>query len=199
VNKVTEESPMSRSGRSAAHAALALALPVLLVACQGGGAPSSSTAAGGSSAAASAPVSEAPATPSTAESAPAGADATVIVATSPTLGDYLTDAGGRTLYYFLQDSPGVTSCFDACLQTWPAFTVDAGVTPTAGDGITGQLGAIERPDGSTQVTLEQWPLYYFAADAAPGDTNGEGVGNVWFVARPDGSVEGTAASVGRDY
>lgn len=193
---------MSRFGRSAAHAALALAIPVLLVACQGSGASPSSNGAGGSSAAASAPASEAPATPSTAESAPPTADATVVVATSPTLGDYLTDAGGSSLYFFLNDSPGVTSCFDSCLQTWPAFTVDAGTTPSAGDGITGELGTIERDDGSLQVTLEGWPLYFFAADAAPGDTNGEGVGNVWFVARPDGSVEGgaaSAASAGRDY
>ncbi len=193
---------MSRSGRSTAHAALALALPVLLVACQSGGASPSSSGAGSSIVPASAPASEAAATPSTAESAPPAADATVVLATSPTLGDYLTDAGGSSLYFFLNDSPGVTSCFDSCLQTWPAFTVGAGVTPTAGDGITGQLGTIERDDGSLQVTLEGWPLYFFAADAAPGDTNGEGVGNVWFVARPDGSVEATAASAasgGRDY
>lgn len=126
--------------------------------------------------------------------APAG-DATVVVASADAVGDYLTDADGNTLYVFLNDSPGMTSCFDSCLQTWPPLTVDAGATPTAGDGITGELGTIERSDdGSSQVTLDGWPLYYFAGDAAPGDTNGEGVGNVWFVARPDGSVPAAASS-----
>jgi predicted lipoprotein with Yx(FWY)xxD motif len=28
------------------------------------------------------------------------------------------------------------------------------------------------------------PLYFFAEDTAPGDTNGQGRGDVWFVAAP---------------
>jgi predicted lipoprotein with Yx(FWY)xxD motif len=31
-----------------------------------------------------------------------------------------------------------------------------------------------------------WPLYFFANDAAPGDTNGQGVGDNWFVVGTDG-------------
>jgi predicted lipoprotein with Yx(FWY)xxD motif len=31
-----------------------------------------------------------------------------------------------------------------------------------------------------------WPLYYFASDSAPGDTNGQGVGDVWYVIGADG-------------
>jgi predicted lipoprotein with Yx(FWY)xxD motif len=131
--------------------------------------------------------------------APSAATATVNVATSASLGDYLSGPDGKTVYVFLNDSPGTTTCFDSCLQTWPPLTVDAGATPTAGDGVTGALGTIQRDDGSTQVTLEGWPLYYFAGDGAAGDTNGQGVGNVWFVARPDGSVPGAAASAGSLY
>jgi len=118
--------------------------------------------------------------------------ASLVVATDATLGDFLTDADGNTLYIFLNDSPGVTSCFDSCLDNWPPFTTDG--APAAGDGITGELGTIQRDDGSTQVTLEGWPLYHFAGDAAPGDTNGQGIGNVWYVAKPDGSVPNAGAS-----
>ena len=32
-----------------------------------------------------------------------------------------------------------------------------------------------------------WPLYRFAGDAAPGDTNGQGSGGVWFVVGPTAS------------
>jgi predicted lipoprotein with Yx(FWY)xxD motif len=28
------------------------------------------------------------------------------------------------------------------------------------------------------------PLYYFARDNAPGDTNGNGIANVWFATTP---------------
>ncbi len=176
-----------------------LAFALVLAACQGGGASPSS---GTPSVAASVPASEAPsatATPSEAESEVPAADATVVTASSDAIGDYVTDADGNTVYIFLNDSPGETSCFDSCLQTWPPLTVDAGATPVAGDGVSGEVGTIERDDGSTQVTLNDWPLYYFAADAAPGDTNGQGIGDVWFAAKPDGSVPAGASSASSLY
>jgi len=173
--------------------AIPIAVALLLAACQGGASPSNSGAASvAPSVAGSMPESAAP---SAAPSAEPSASATVEVGSDAALGDYLTDAGGNTLYVFLNDSPGVTSCFDSCVQTWPPFTVDTGTTPTAADGITGALGTIQRDDGSTQVTLEGWPLYHFAADIAPGDTHGQGVANVWFVARPDGSTPAGAATL----
>jgi predicted lipoprotein with Yx(FWY)xxD motif len=39
-----------------------------------------------------------------------------------------------------------------------------------------------------QVKVGDWPLYRFANDAAAGDTNGQGVGGVWFVVGPDGEL-----------
>jgi len=131
--------------------------------------------------------------------APSAAATTVSVATSATLGDYLAAADGMTVYVFLNDSPGTTTCYDSCQQTWPPLLVDSGVTPSGGDGVTATLGTIQRTDGSIQVTLDGWPLYYFAGDGAAGDTNGQGVGNVWYVARPDGSVPGASASSGSLY
>ncbi len=49
---------------------------------------------------------------------------------------------------------------------------------------TGIFDSIETSAG-LQVTYSGAPLYFFAADASPGDTNGHLVGNVWFLARPD--------------
>jgi predicted lipoprotein with Yx(FWY)xxD motif len=43
-------------------------------------------------------------------------------------------------------------------------------------------------DGSNQVTYAGKPLYHFAGDAKPGDTNGQGVGKVWFVVGADGEL-----------
>ena len=50
------------------------------------------------------------------------------------------------------------------------------------------MASITRDDGSTQVTYDGWPLYYFKNDAAAGDTKGQGLGEVWFVAAVDGSL-----------
>ena len=50
------------------------------------------------------------------------------------------------------------------------------------------LGTASRTDGSSQVTYNGWPLYYFAADSAPGDINGQGVNDVWWVVDPSGDA-----------
>jgi predicted lipoprotein with Yx(FWY)xxD motif len=52
---------------------------------------------------------------------------------------------------------------------------------SAGDGVDAALlGTAARDDGSQQATYNGWPLYYFGADTAAGDTNGQGVNDVWF-------------------
>jgi hypothetical protein len=33
-----------------------------------------------------------------------------------------------------------------------------------------------------------WPLYYYSADKAPGDTNGYGFNKLWYVMSPTGVV-----------
>jgi predicted lipoprotein with Yx(FWY)xxD motif len=124
--------------------------------------------------------------PTAAASADGGA--LVTVADSSQVGEHVIDADGRSLYVFLNDSPGESACDGGCLEAWPPASVADGAPLTAGEGITAELGTLERADGTLQLTLDGWPLYRYAADADPGEVAGEGVGGVWFVARPDGSV-----------
>jgi Secreted repeat of unknown function len=49
------------------------------------------------------------------------------------------------------------------------------------------LGTIKRADGTVQLTLHAWPLYRYAGDSAPGQTNGEGIGGTWFAVKPTGA------------
>ena len=113
------------------------------------------------------------------------AAATVEVASSD-LGDIAVDAEGRTLYVFLADEGSESTCYDDCAAAWPALTVDG--EAVAGEGIDASLlSTSERTDGSAQVTLDGHPLYYFAQDAAAGDVNGQGVGDVWYVVSPAGA------------
>jgi len=66
--------------------------------------------------------------------------------------------------------------------------------PHLGAGLTGALTTFERPDGVTQVAYAGHPLYYFANDPAAGDTNGQGVGGVWFLLTPAGDAVGGPAA-----
>ena len=115
----------------------------------------------------------------------ASAGATVIVTQNTALGTILTDASGMTLYKFDQDQPNVSNCHDACPQLWPPLTIASG-TPTAGAGVAGALGTIQRSDGTTQVTLGGVPLYHFSKDTAPGDTKGDGFAGHWSVIKVGG-------------
>jgi predicted lipoprotein with Yx(FWY)xxD motif len=117
-----------------------------------------------------------------AESAAGGGEATVLVASSD-LGDILTDADGMTIYYFANDTEGVSNCDADCLANWPPVLVDG--EPTAGDGVEAELGTID-VEGETWLTVNGFPAYTFAGDAAAGDVNGQAVGDVWWVFGSDG-------------
>ncbi|MBA2338386.1 MAG: hypothetical protein H0V96_11635 [Acidimicrobiia bacterium] len=117
--------------------------------------------------------------------APAG-EATLSVASSD-LGDVLADQNGVTLYLFTNDTQdsGESTCAGDCAATWPAFPAPA----AAGDGVDEALvGTIPGAEGGEQVTYNGWPLYYFAGDSGPNQTNGQGVGGVWFVVTPAGEA-----------
>jgi predicted lipoprotein with Yx(FWY)xxD motif len=126
---------------------------------------------------------------------PAGEAYTVGVTTSPDLGTFLTGEDGKTLYYFANDTaPGASTCTDTCLDNWPPFMLEEGETLAAGEGlVTGVLTTFPRADGTMQVSYDGRPLYYFAGDQAAGDTNGQGKGDVWYVAAVDGTLNGPAA------
>ena len=116
--------------------------------------------------------------------APAAADEQAMLATGDDaqLGTFLTDANGMTLYLFTRDVPGISNCYDQCAANWPPLLTQG--EPVAPDGLAGVLGTTLRKDGTTQVTYNGWPLYYWINDHNPGDTTGQNVGGVWFVINP---------------
>ncbi|HWA32115.1 MAG TPA: hypothetical protein VG694_01560 [Candidatus Paceibacterota bacterium] len=115
-----------------------------------------------------------------------GEPATVFlkVGHSATLGDYLTASNGMTLYVYKNDSDSISNCYDTCAKSWPPYTV-SGLEPLLTDtAITGAVSTAARTDGTMQITYNGQPLYYWINDKKPGDTTGQGVGNVWFVLKP---------------
>ena len=99
------------------------------------------------------------------------------------LGPFLTDAKGMTVYLFLKDeTAGESACYDDCAAAWPPVPAADGMMLPP--GISGTLSAIDRTDGSQQMTYNDIPLYYYAKDTKPGDTTGQDVGDVWYVVTP---------------
>jgi predicted lipoprotein with Yx(FWY)xxD motif len=98
------------------------------------------------------------------------------------VGKFFTDAKGMTLYIFKKDAPGKSACSGPCAERWPIYFRESVAAP---EGVKAEdFGTIARDDGKKQTTYKGWPLYYFADDKNPGDTNGQGKMDAWYVADP---------------
>jgi predicted lipoprotein with Yx(FWY)xxD motif len=108
-------------------------------------------------------------------------------------GTVLAGRKGLTLYYYTEDTPGSgkSVCTGACAQAWPALT--APVKAPAGVKLPGKIGMITRADGTRQVTINGYPVYYYAEDMAPGQAKGNGAEGKWHVIK----VKMTSGSTGR--
>jgi predicted lipoprotein with Yx(FWY)xxD motif len=113
-------------------------------------------------------------------------DESVLIAHTPALGLYLTDTAGKTLYVFTKDTAGTSACTGTCLAKWPAFSADPVSAPSLLK--PADFSAVSRADGVKQTAYMGRPLYYFASDTKPGDANGEGFNNLWYVANVSGTV-----------
>lgn len=103
---------------------------------------------------------------------------------SPTMGAYLASGHGFTLYTFTLDTSHSSACTGACARLWPPLLAPKGakLNRLVRGVPASRLGTIGRANGAHQLTYEGKPLYLFAGDKRPGQTTGEGVDNVWFVA-----------------
>ena len=105
----------------------------------------------------------------------------------------VTNAQGMTLYWFVPDTSTASKCTGSCATYWPPVTG----TVTAGSGVTGTLGTITRPDGTTQATYDGHPLYTYVGDTAPGQAKGNGKnlsGGVWYEMTVSGAKPATGTS-----
>jgi predicted lipoprotein with Yx(FWY)xxD motif len=105
--------------------------------------------------------------------AAAGSGATVTASSSPDFGMILTGPNGMTLYTHAGDTATSSTCDGACATAWPPLATTG--QPTAGAGVSGQLGTLTRADGTTQVTYAGRPLYYWQGDTTAGAVTGNGV------------------------
>ena len=143
--------------------AAGLLLAAALVGACSSAAPAATTqaAAGATQVAAATPVT-------------AGATTTLLAKALGSQTVLVAGSNGMTVYTYTKDTAGgASTCTGGCLTKWPAVTVGAGTTATAGAGVSGTLATITRSDdGTLQVTYNGLPLYFYQGDKAPGDTNG---------------------------
>ncbi|WP_206486135.1 hypothetical protein [Thalassotalea sp. G2M2-11] len=89
------------------------------------------------------------------------------------------DKTGFALYIFNQDTQGVSNCnSDSCIAAWPPLLA------TDDDTAMAPFSIINRMDGNKQWAINGKPLYFYTPDTSATDVSGEGVNNIWYVARP---------------
>lgn len=114
------------------------------------------------------------------------ATSSLALGTSAAFGSILTDANGKSLYFFAIDANGTSGCTGSCAIAWMPYYAGNETAPT---GITAtDITTITRADGKKQTVYKGWPLYYFSGDINKTDINGDGSGGTWFVAKPDYSI-----------
>lgn len=115
----------------------------------------------------------APAAASGSASASSAPRAASLALANSKLGKILVDSKGETLYLWQADKGTTSTCDGACASAWPPLLANG--KPIAGSGLAAsKLGTTRRSDGANEVTFNGHPLYTFAGDSSPGQTNGEG-------------------------
>jgi predicted lipoprotein with Yx(FWY)xxD motif len=131
-----------------------------------------------------------------------GKAATIGLASEGSLGKILVDSQGRTLYLFEKDTGTKSTCTGGCAEQWPPLRVSG--KPVVGAGLSAsKVGTTPRSDGPAEVTYNGHPLYRFAGDQKPGDTNGQDItafGAAWFALSAGGNkVSGTGTGGSSGY
>lgn len=139
---------------------------------------------------------------------PNGNPVSLVTSAETSLGEVLVDAQGMTLYAFSNDVDGEPTCVDDCAGTWPPVIVgESGESGESGSSVPGSgapdaaaadelmvgdldptlFSVVEHPMGP-MLKIGDYPLYRFSGDTAPGDVNGQAVGDVWWAVAPDGTL-----------
>jgi predicted lipoprotein with Yx(FWY)xxD motif len=114
-------------------------------------------------------------------------------------GSVLVDSSGRALYTSDQEENGDIACTKGCEEFWKPLTIQSG-EPTGSD----ELGVVDRPDGTKQVTFDGMPVYTFTQEG-PGEVTGDGFVDefdgkqfTWSVVATDGGDDSSETETSDD-
>ena len=108
------------------------------------------------------------------------------------LGAIVVNAKGQTLYHLTGETSGHIKCTGECAAFWvPVLWSGKGKPPLGPGVVAAKVGTVKRPNGTTQLTYNKFPLYRYYLDKKVGQTNGEGVNNAagtWYAISPAGKI-----------
>jgi len=165
--------------RKGAGATAAVGILLVVSACG-----SSNSSSGGSSASSASP-----------KAAAGGTSGKGVTVAKTSAGNVLVDTDGMTMYAFARDSKGHSNCYGSCATYWPP--VAGSEKAHVSSPVTAKVGTTKRKDGSTELTVNGWPMYTYVGDSAPGQANGQGKntsGGLWWVVAPNGAWIKNASS-----
>ena len=114
------------------------------------------------------------------------------------LGPILVNGQGRTLYLFLKDRHGKSTCYGGCARVWPPALASG--PPRGGPGVAaGKVTTTTRQDHTRQLVYNGHPLYAMSADTRPGEMEGQGFLGTWFVVSPAGRRIGKPGASAGEY
>ncbi|WP_442544552.1 COG4315 family predicted lipoprotein [Arthrobacter sp. KN11-1C] len=163
-----------------------LALAIALTGCGGSPGASSTSSSASSPAASSSAASSSASSGGSSSSTSAGA--AELKTASSSFGERVVAANGKSVYIFAKDAKdsGKSACTGGCATLWPPVTTTSAMP--AVDGVSGTIGTIPTADGKMQITVNGMPIYFYSKDEDSGDTYGQGVGGVWSLVSPSGSM-----------
>jgi predicted lipoprotein with Yx(FWY)xxD motif len=110
-----------------------------------------------------------------------------VIAAESDFGTILFDDTGQAIYLFDIETTPQPRCYGPCADAWPPVLTDG--APLAGHRVKESLlGTAQRTDGTTQVTYDGHPLYFYAHEGKY-EVKCHDVflnGGTWYAVQPDG-------------
>lgn len=177
---------LNRRSRRTARAASVVVLALVSVSCgtDDDGAEPSSTPTSTSTSAPSASESRSAEPPA---SDSAQANGVTITTAASDYGQILWGPERQVVYIWEKEPTTRAECYGDCAEAWPPV-LTTGEPIATGDVDAALLGTTTRRDGSTQVTYNGHPLYYYAHEG-PGEVECHNIathGGLWWVVTPAG-------------
>ena len=116
------------------------------------------------------------------------ATGTVITTGDSQFGPMLFNEKKQAIYIWELEESDKAECYGNCVEAWSSVLTD-GQPQATGDVNGSLLGTTKRTDGTTQVTYNGHPLYYYAHEA-PGEVKCHNIsthGGLWWVIQPNGN------------
>jgi predicted lipoprotein with Yx(FWY)xxD motif len=110
-----------------------------------------------------------------------------VIAAESEFGTILFDDTGQAIYLFDIEITSKPRCYGPCAEAWPPVLTDD--APLAGQRVKESLlGTTQRTDGTTQVTYDGHPLYFYAHEGKY-EVKCHDIflnGGTWYAVQPDG-------------